>query len=101
MPKEPQSYGSQGDWVTGDVGGEVNRQKDTPNPEHAHFYESRRDSEESRPDQGGNVSVLQALESAGWLPQASEIDDQPVQKVSARKGGAKRGSFFRERDYRR
>jgi hypothetical protein len=100
MPREPQSYGSQGDWVSGKVDEEVNRQKDVPSS-HPHFYENRRDSEGSGSDQGGKVSPFQAGESAGWYPQASEIDYEPVQKVSARKKGAKRGSFFRDRDYRR
>ncbi len=71
MPKEPQSYGSHGDWISGDAGEELNRQKDAPNC--------------------GKVSDIQA----------SEIPEQPVQKVSAHKSGAKRGSFFRDRDYRR
>ena len=99
MPREPQSYGSQGDWVSGNVDQEVNRQKDTPASD-PHFYESRRDSEESDSDQGGKVSRFQAEESAGWYPQASDSGNESVQKVSAQKKGAKRGGFFRDRDYR-
>ncbi|HUP46117.1 MAG TPA: hypothetical protein VM779_11460 [Thermoanaerobaculia bacterium] len=63
MAKEPQSYGSQKDWVEGDVGGTVNRQKGKPDPQHGDFYESRRDAEESGPDQGGHVSDEQMEEN--------------------------------------
>jgi hypothetical protein len=91
--KEPQSYGSGGDWVTGDVGEEVNRLKGHPNSQHGDFYESRHDSERSAPEQGGKVS-----------PQPAASDDAgsaaPVNKGTKAMGGAKRGGFFRDRDYK-
>ena len=59
----------------------MNRQKDQPSPQHGDFYESRRDSEETHEHQGGKVSPAQIEENA-----------QP--------GGAKRLSYFRDRDYK-
>src|SRR5688572_19395784 len=59
---EPQSYGSQADWVTGKTGATVNNPKSTPPSDD--FYDSRRDSEGSAEDQGGKVSAQQHAESA-------------------------------------
>jgi len=60
---EPQSYGSQEDWVTGKTGQEVNRQKGNPNSQHGDFYESRHDGERSGEHQGGKVSPVQKNEN--------------------------------------
>lgn len=38
---EPQSYGSQDAWVTGETGQEVNPQKGNLNSQHGDFYASR------------------------------------------------------------
>ena len=38
---EPQSYGSQSEWVRGDVGQDVNRLEGNPNSQKSDFYESR------------------------------------------------------------
>jgi hypothetical protein len=38
---EPQSYGSQSEWVRGDVGQEVNRLKGNPNSQKSDFSESK------------------------------------------------------------
>ncbi|HKR62677.1 MAG TPA: hypothetical protein VJZ00_03005 [Thermoanaerobaculia bacterium] len=51
--REPASYGSGSDWVTGKTGQQPNDPKSTPPAEHRDFYEPRRDSETSAPDQGG------------------------------------------------
>ena len=90
--KEPQSYGSGGDWVTGNVGEEVNRLQGHPNSQHGDFYESRHDSERSAPEQGGKVSPQPASDDAGSAA--------PVNRVPKAMGGAKRGGFFRDRDYK-
>lgn len=88
-PKEPQSYGSQGDWVTGNVDQEVNRLKGHPNSQHGEFRE-----------QGGKPSPEQIEENV-QPGDACELDgDAPPRNVSTRPSGAKRGSFFRDRDYR-
>ena len=97
--KEPQSYGSQADWVTGNVGGTVNKQKGSPSPQHDDFYESRRDSETSKTDQGGQVSDEQLAENANLSGRGRESGEQPVTKVTDQATGAKRGGFFKDRDY--
>jgi len=98
-PKEPQSYGSEASWVTGDVGQEVNRQKGHPNSQHTDFYSSHRESEQNGPAQGGLTSPYQAAENSEPIGCAQETEDLPVQKVTAQDGGAKTGSYFKKRDY--
>ena len=98
--KEPQSYGSEGDWVTGNVGEEVNRLKGHPSSQHGDFYESRRDSERSAPDQGGKVSPRQVEENVQGAESRDAGGEVPVSKVTTAEGGAKRGGFFRDRDYK-
>ena len=99
--KEPQSYGSQGEWVTGDVGQEVNRLKGHRNSQHGDFYESRHDSERSAADQGGKVSPEQLDDNAQAVGEACEVDgDAPVRNVDMAEGGARRGSYFKDRDYK-
>jgi hypothetical protein len=86
--KEPQSYGSQGDWVTGHTA-----QK--PNADHPGTFEKDRDGETSAPHQGGDTSPVQSREHA--MPSGAPTDD--ARKVSVQEGGAKRGGYFKERDY--
>ncbi|MGZ8867358.1 MAG: hypothetical protein ACXW2P_03365 [Thermoanaerobaculia bacterium] len=99
MAKEPQSYGSQKDWVTGNVGETVNPQKGTPKPEHDDFYENRRESETNDGDQGGLVSDRQLAENAQLPGRGSSPDEQPARKVTDQATGAKRGGYFKDRDY--
>jgi hypothetical protein len=95
---EPQSYGSQKDWVTGHTGENVNHPKATPPADD--FYESRHDSDGSAPEQGGKVSPVQEAESA--QPSASFAQPSiPVTGVTVAEGGARRGGYFRNRDYKR
>jgi hypothetical protein len=97
---EPQSYGSDAEWVTGKTGQNVNDPKAAPpNSQHGDFYESRRDSEGSGEHQGGKVSGEQLADNAGPAGAATETGDQPVKKVGSAEGGAVRDSFFKERDY--
>ena len=95
---EPQSYGSQSEWVRGDVSEEVNRLKGNPNSQHSDFYESRRESETNAPEQGGLVSPEQLAENAEPTGAAYEAEG-PVQKVTDEPSGAKRDSYFKQRDY--
>lgn len=97
--KEPQSYGSGGDWVTGKTGQEVNRQKSEPAPEHRDFYDERRESEENRGVQGGQISPVQLAEGADQQEGEGSDPHETVNKVSTEEGGAKRDSFFKKRDY--
>ena len=96
--KEPQSYGSQEDWVTGKTGEQVNDQKSTPEPEHREFYDERRESETSREHQGGKTSPVQLAENAEPMGRPSE-GETPLNGVTTTPGGAKRDSYFRRRDY--
>lgn len=96
--KEPQSYGSQEDWVTGKTGEQVNDQKSAPAPEHREFYDERRESETSDEHQGGSTSPVQLAENAQATGRASE-PESPIKKVTTESGGSKRDSYFRKRDY--
>ncbi len=96
--KEPQSYGSEKDWVTGKTGQEVNDQASAPAPEHREFYDERRESEESHRAQGGKTSSVQLAENV--RPGGGTNDEQsPISGVTTTPGGAKRGGYFKKRDY--
>ena len=104
MPKdtrEPQSYGSGADWVSGRTGQEVNDQNGQPAPEHREFYDDRRESETtaSADHQGGKTSDVQLAENAQPASRGGEVAHEPVSKVTAAEGGSKRGGFFKKRDY--
>ena len=102
MPKdtrEPQSYGSDKDWVSGKTGQEVNDQDSAPQPEHAAFYDERRESEENAAAQGGRTSPVQLAENARALGRSAVDDGSPLNGVTTTPGGAKRGGFFKKRDY--
>ena len=98
MPREPQSYGSGSDWVTGRTDQQVNDPKSEPAPEHREFYDDRRESESASPAQGGQTSDVQLAENAQPTGQTT-TEYESVQNVTADEGGAKRDSFFRKRDY--
>ncbi len=97
--KEPQSYGSDRDWVTGHTGQEVNDQASAPTAEHREFYDERRESETSAPSQGGRTSDFQLAENAQPAGSTTGADESPLNGVTTSRGGAKRGSWFRKRDY--
>jgi hypothetical protein len=98
MPKEPQSYGSGSDWVTGSTGQQVNDQKSEPAPEHREFYDERRESETNAPAQGGQTSDVQLAENAEPMGRPTG-EHAPISSVTTTETGAKRDSFFRKRDY--
>jgi hypothetical protein len=96
-PKEPQSYGSGPDWVTGKTGQEVNDQ-DAPRPAaQREFYDDSR-GEQTVPDQGGRTSDVQHADSAQPDAQRSTAAE-PTTKITSTESGAKRDSFFKKRDY--
>jgi len=100
--KEPQSYGSNGDWVSGKTGQDVNDQKSAPPAEHRDFYDGRRESDTSASDQGGKTSPVQLAENGqagAGTPPGAEDETSPVAQVTTQDGGAKRDSYFRQRDY--
>ena len=92
---EPQSYGSQQDWQSGNVGEQVNRLKGSPNSQHSDFYEPRHDRDSDVPN---SVSPVQAAENV--QPEGAPAGaETPTQKVTTATGGAKRGGYFKKRDY--
>lgn len=102
MSREPQSYGSQRDWLTGNTDEKVTTERSHahPNSQQGDFYRSRHDSDESAPHQGGDLSPVQRDERARIAaPRRDDVEAVPVQKVSAQETGARRDSFFRKRDY--
>lgn len=96
--REPQSYGSEADWLSGRTGQKVQNPKSEHPPEHRDFYENRRDGEDSAPAQGGQTSDVQLAESAQPVGQAHGAE-QTVTGVTGAESGAKRGSYFKKRDY--
>ncbi|HEX7151562.1 MAG TPA: hypothetical protein VF618_08755 [Thermoanaerobaculia bacterium] len=102
MPKdtrEPQSYGSDADWVTGKTGQQVNDQAGVPAPEHREFYDDRQEQERSAPDQGGKISDVQLAESDAQPTGQGGEEHDAATKVTVKDSGAKRDSYFRKRDY--
>jgi len=91
--KEPQSYGSQGEWVRGTTGGKVNDEKSAPPAEHAEFYDERREAESSGDAQGGLVSPVQLAEN---VAQSGPAGDE---STGEKKHSADGDSYFRKRDY--
>lgn len=96
--REPQSYGSNADWVTGRTGQQVNEPA-APAPEHREFYDERRESETSAPDQGGKTSPVQRAESPEAPSAGQREDATSTGKVSVQTGGTKTEGYFRKRDY--
>ncbi len=83
---EPQSYGSQDDWTSGKTGQSVNNPK------------SERAPVDVEGD-GGSVSPVQFADTESAPVVQHGADDEPVQRVTSVPTGAKRDSFFKERDY--
>lgn len=103
MPKdtrEPQSYGSAKDWVTGKTGQQVNDQDGTPAPEHREFYDGRHEGKPNAADesQGGKVSEIQLADDVQETGNPTG-GESPIPKVTGAEGGAKRGGYFKKRDY--
>jgi hypothetical protein len=84
---EPQSYGSQGDWTSGKTGQSVDKPQSEP------VYEVE--------NEGGSVSPVQAADTEGAPVTQHGTDDEPAQRVTSAHTGAKRESFFKDRDYKR
>jgi hypothetical protein len=97
--KEPQSYGSGGDWVSGETGQKVHDPKAAPPSEHRDFYDERRESETTESYQGGRTSDFQLAENAQPSEGPSGEASQPAQNVTSTEGGAKHDSYFKKRDY--
>lgn len=83
---EPQSYGSQDDWTSGKTGQNVNNPKSEREPEHIEGG-------------GGSISPVQFADTESAPVVQHGSDEGPVQRVTSAETGAKRDSFFKERDY--
>ena len=100
MPREPQSYGSNQDWVSGKTDQKVNDPKAAPPAEHRAFYDERREAEATSPDQGGKTSDVQLAENLEPRGQGdTSPGDEAGFRVRTATGGAKRDSYFKKRDY--
>lgn len=97
---EPQSYGSQAEWVKGSTQQTVNPGQGPSASPQSEFYAPRRDGEENAAQQGGLVSPVQAAESDPSGRVTSTEGDPTVRKVNGEDSGAKRTSYFKDRDYR-
>ncbi|MFZ2490408.1 MAG: hypothetical protein WA208_02895 [Thermoanaerobaculia bacterium] len=96
--KEPQSYGSQRDWVTGRTGEQPNDPKSAPTEEHRDFYADERESEWNAPYQGGRVSKASLDDTGRWAGSSGRTRESGG-AVTTDEGGAKRNSYFKKRDY--
>jgi hypothetical protein len=99
MPREPQSYGSNEDWVTGKTDQKVNNPKSAPTEKHLEFYDSKRESETTDPDQGGKTSDVQLADREPEARVEGGQTGDSAAKVNSHEGGAKRDSYFKKRDY--
>jgi len=95
--KEPQSYGSEGDWVSGKTGQRINNPKATPPAEQSDFYDGRQEELDTRSHQGGRISDVQLHDR----PRPSEYaaDERSPVPLTQKDSGAKRESYFKTRDY--
>lgn len=94
--KEPQSYGSQGEWVRGETGGEVSQQKGKAPAARSDFYDGRASGDDNAAEGGYTPAVVEVAAHPEPGKRSSELTSR---KVSAEDGGARRSSFFKDRDY--
>ena len=87
--KEPQSYGSGPDWVTGKTGQEVNDQDD-PGVVQASGLP---------PENAGGTHVPDDRESVAHPTINASGSHAPVTGVTSAEGGTKTDGYFRKRDY--
>jgi hypothetical protein len=96
--KEPQSYGSEKDWVTGKTGNEVNDQDSAPPPAQQEFYDDRRESESSDSYSGGKTSPVQVAENLA-AARNTPGDAVPRDEGAREIDGSRKESYFKQRDY--
>jgi hypothetical protein len=99
---EPQSYGSNGDWLSGKTGQTVEETPQRTDRHDERFYESRHEID---PDssKGGEVNEVQAAESDSDAPLQSKTSGSPATEsagIGVSGDSDQRKSFFRDRDYK-
>ncbi len=83
---EPQRYGGQKEWLTGETGQNFNRLKGNRNSQRGgDFY--------------ANGSDQTKVFESDPIGKAVEDDHEPAQGVTSESSGAKRDSYFKKRDY--
>ena len=96
--KEPQSYGSEKDWVTGHTAQQPNDPASSDAPaSQREFYDERRESEDNAAHQGGRISPEHREGSA---THAADEDERSPAPFTVKESGARRGGYFKERDYK-
>lgn len=99
MPKnegrEPQSYGSEKDWLTGRTGETVDRTPEKTSRHDEEFYDGDRDREDSPGTKGGTTP---SVSDASHTSTRADVTGSAPKKVSLRAAG-ERQSYFKKRDY--
>ncbi len=93
--KEPQSYGSEKDWVAGKTAQKVNDSQKKPAPSNE-FYDSVTGSDEAKIADRGSRSPVDRAEDDSL--RADTASKRPATKDASEESGH-RGSYFKERDY--
>lgn len=97
--KEPQSYGSEKDWVSGRTSQQPNDPAAPPPAEHADFYDNRIDPTTQPSHLGGQISPVQRDDEPRRVEGATTADSAATVPVTQQESGARRDSFFKDRDY--
>jgi hypothetical protein len=98
--KEPQSYGADKGWVSGQTGGTVDNLPQKSEGGDDAFYNPRRDNETSADFQGGRISPQQIADNAASSHGSASVPQTGSPDHEGGSSGAQRGSFFRSRDYK-
>jgi hypothetical protein len=98
--KEPQSYGTDKGWVSGQTGGTVDNLPQKSEGDDDAFYNPRRDNETSADFQGGRISPQQLADNAAASHGSASSQPAGPADDDDRSSGAQRDSFFRSRDYK-
>lgn len=91
--KEPQSYGSESDWLTGKTGQTVANTPDRVSRHDEDFYDSRHEQE------GETPAVEADAEDPGRAVSPVRTTDSPSTVTRAGDAVEERDSFFKDRDY--
>lgn len=88
--KEPQSYGSGADWVTGKTGQEVNDQDSG---------EVAQASVQPPEAKAGGTPALHDEEPSAHPTITAQGNHAPITGTTSAEGGSKRDGYFKKRDY--
>lgn len=99
---EPQSYGSQGEWLSGKTGQSVEHSQETSRRRDEDFYDRDSSSSLTTEESGGKPSSVQLQERDRPVPDTSDVEvtGTGTRKVADAPEGAASTSYFKERDYK-